>query len=84
MFLSLTRQFIFYLPLLYSLPHIAAVLVPGTTGLMAITFTESAADFCSVVVVTLFQIHEGRRIRRLQEGQRNGTVAAPVEFVKAA
>lgn len=84
MFLSLTRQFIFYLPLLYSLPHIAAVLVPGTTGLMAITFTESAADFCSVVVVTLFQIHEGRRIRKLQEGQRNGTVAAPVEFVKAA
>lgn len=81
MFLSLTRQFIFYLPLLYAMPAFANLVWPGMTGLMAITFTESAADFCSVMLVALFQLFEARRIRRLQEGQRNGTVEPPVEFV---
>ena len=80
MFLSLTRQFIFYLPLLYFMPTFASWVWPGMTGLMAITFTESAADVCSVVLVAVFQLFEAQRVRRLQEGQRAGTVAAPVKF----
>ena len=70
MFLTLTRQFIFYIPLLFAMPTLASWVAPGTSGLMAITFTESAADFCSVVVVSAFQLHESRRIRKLQEAQR--------------
>lgn len=80
MFLSLTRQFIFYLPLLYAMPTLASWVAPGMTGLMAITFTESAADFCAVLVVAAFQLHEGRRIARLRQGQADGTVEPPVEF----
>lgn len=83
MLLSLTRQFIFYLPLLYAMPTLASWVWPSTTGLMAITFTESAADFCSVILVVLFQLFEARRIKKLQEGQRNGTVPKPVEFTVA-
>lgn len=81
MFLSLTRQFIFYLPLLYAMPSIMGLVAPGMTPLMAITFTESAADFCSVCVVSAFQAREGRRIARLRAGQKAGTVPPPVELV---
>ena len=73
MFLTLTRQFIFYIPLLYAMPSLAHVVAPGMTDLMSITFTESAADFCSVVVVAAFQVHEGRRIAKLREEQTGGT-----------
>ena len=61
-------------------PTFASWVWPGMTGLMAITFTESAADVCSVVLVAVFQLFEAQRVRRLQEGQRAGTVAAPVKF----
>lgn len=69
MFLTLTRQFLFYIPLLYAMPTIASWVAPDMTALMSITFTESAADFCSVVVVVLFQIHEGRRMARLRKAR---------------
>ena len=80
MFLSLTRQFIFYVPLLYVMPALAELVAPGTSGLMAITFTESAADFLAVLFVAVFQALEGRRIARLQHGQSDGSVPSPVDF----
>lgn len=84
MFLSLTRQFIFYVPLLYAMPALANWAVPGTSGLMAITFTESAADFLAVIAVAVFQVLEGRRVARLRQGQLDGSVPPPVDFSKMA
>lgn len=83
MVLSLTRQFIFYLPLLYAMPALAQLVAPGTTGLLAITFTESAADFLAIAAVAVAQVFESRRIARLRRGQAEGTVPPPVELVAA-
>ena len=55
-FLSLTRQILFFLPLLYILPHFF--------GLNGVWSTFYASDICATVVTIILIAHAFRRLRR--------------------
>ncbi len=64
-FLTLTRQILFLIPLLYIMPPILPSLVPGLNGLDALYFAAPVADFLSIFTVGVFIIWEMRRLRKL-------------------
>lgn len=65
-FLSLTRQILFLLPLMYFLPMILPSINPQLTGLDAIYFAAPISDFLSVFTVAIFIAWEMRRLRRYE------------------
>ncbi len=68
-FLSLTRQIIFLIPLYVGLPYVLPVLFPQYTGLDAVYFAVPIADGLSIVTAALFMAHELRRMKKLESGE---------------
>ena len=67
-FLTLTRQIIFLVPLLFWLPTVLPSIAPGLTGLDALYFAAPVADFLAIFTTLGFALWELRRIRRMVEG----------------
>lgn len=68
-FLSLTRQIIFLIPLYFALPYVLPVLVPSLTGLDAVYFAVPIADFLSIFATAVFMLFEMRRMKKLESGE---------------
>lgn len=67
-FLTLTRQIIFLVPLLFVMPHVLPVLSGGSLdGLDALYFATPVGDFLSVFVTGIFVLLELRRLKRVQQ-----------------
>lgn len=67
--LSLTRQIIFLIPLLFILPEVVPHILPQFVGLDAIYFAMPAADFLSIFTTVIFIIIEMRRLKKLERGE---------------
>ena len=67
--LSLSRQILFLLPLLFILPEVLPKMVPGVTGLDALYIATPAADACAIILTFVFVMIELRRLRRLEKGE---------------
>lgn len=65
MFLSLTRQLIFLIPLTYALPQVLPALVPQVSSLLAICFAAPCSDLLSFMFTTAFIAHDFRRLARI-------------------
>lgn len=68
-FLSLTRQILFLVPLYLFLPQWLPVWFPGLNGLDALYFACPIADFLAVFATVIFMIWEMQRIRKLESGE---------------
>lgn len=64
-FLTLTRQILFLVPLLFALPHILPAIAPGLTGLDALYFATPVSDFLAIFTVAVFIAWEMKRLRKL-------------------
>ncbi len=67
--LSLTRQIIFLVPLLFMLPEVLPTLFPQFNGLDALYFAMPISDFLSIFTTVLFIVVEMRRLKKLEAGQ---------------
>lgn len=65
-FLSLTRQIVFLIPLYLILPGIVPSLFPQFTGLDALVWAIPFADALSIFTTGGFVVHELRRLKRMQ------------------
>lgn len=68
-FLSLTRQILFLIPLLYVLPLAIPALFPQYSALDGLVFAMPAADFLATFTTAVFIALEQRRIKRLESGE---------------
>jgi putative MATE family efflux protein len=68
-FLSLTRQILFLVPLYLFLPQWLPVWFPNLNGLDALYFACPIADFLAVFATVIFVIWEMQRIRKLESGE---------------
>lgn len=71
--LSMTRQLIFLLPLLYTMPKICAVILPDLDSLYAVCAAQPVSDCLATFTVGAFIFIEIRRMLKLmreQEGQK--------------
>lgn len=68
-FLSLTRQILFLVPLLFVLPMVLPILFPQFTSLDALYFATPAADFLAIFTTVIFIILEMGRLKRLESGE---------------
>ncbi len=68
-FLSLTRQILFLIPLLCLMPLVLPHVSASLTSLDALYFATPLADFLSIFTTVVFVILEMRRLRKLQEGK---------------
>ncbi len=66
-FLTLTRQILFLVPLLYLMPVVLPSVAPQFTGLDALYFAAPVADFLSIFTTAIFVAWEMRRLRRMQQ-----------------
>lgn len=66
-FLTLTRQILFLVPLLFILPHVLPTIAPGLDGLDALYFAAPISDFLAIFTVGIFLIWEMKRLRKMQE-----------------
>ena len=62
---TLTRQILFLVPLLYLMPVVLPQLFPQFTGLDALYFAAPVADFLSIFTTAVFVAWEMARLRRL-------------------
>ncbi|MCI2241263.1 MATE family efflux transporter [Adlercreutzia faecimuris] len=65
-FLTLTRQIIFLVPLVLFLPSALPALAPSLTGLDALYVAAPVSDFLAIFTVGIFLVWEMRRLRRVQ------------------
>ncbi len=65
-FLSLTREILFLMPLLFGLPYLMPYVTQRFTSLDAIYFAAPLADMLSIVVTTWFIAREFSRTRKLE------------------
>lgn len=68
-FLSLTRQILFLVPLYLWLPQVLPVWFPSLTSLDALYFAVPVSDFFAIVITLAFMAWELRRIRKLESGE---------------
>ena len=68
-FLSLTRQILFLIPLYIGLPMVMPVWFPGYTGLDALYFACPVEEFLAVFTSGAFVLLELKRLRKLENGQ---------------
>ena len=66
-FLTLTRQILFLIPLLFVLPLILPSIAPSLNGLDALYFAVPISDFLAIFTVGIFLIWEMRRLKRMQD-----------------
>ena len=67
--LSLSRQILFLVPMLFILPEVLPSIVPGVTGLDALYIATPVSDACATILTLVFVIIELRRLHRLEKGQ---------------
>ncbi|HIW76864.1 MULTISPECIES: MATE family efflux transporter [Gordonibacter] len=67
--LSLTRQIIFLVPLLFALPEVLPHVMSQFTGLDALYFATPLADFLSIFTTAIFIAVEMRRLKKLERGE---------------
>lgn len=67
-FLSLTRQMLFLLPLYLFLPQVLPTIVPSLTSLDALYFAFPIADALAVLVTGVFIYFEMHRLAKLEKG----------------
>ena len=65
-FLTLTRQIIFLVPLLFILPHILPVMAPQFDGLDALYFANPISDVVAISITIGFILWEMRRLGRME------------------
>lgn len=65
-FLTLTRQILFLVPLLFILPDVLPTIDSRFDGLDALYFAAPIADFLAIFTVAVFIVWEMRRLRRMQ------------------
>ncbi|MGI6590842.1 MAG: MATE family efflux transporter [Eggerthellaceae bacterium] len=68
-FLSLSRQVLFLIPLAFLLPAVLPGFFPQLTGLDALYWAVPCADFLAIFSTLVFIIWEMRRLRRLERGE---------------
>ena len=68
-FLSLSRQVLFLIPLLFILPHLLPMLFPSLTGLDSLYWAIPCADFLAIFTTLVFILWEVRRLKKLESGQ---------------
>lgn len=68
-FLSLTRQILFLIPLLIVLPMLLPGWFPQFTSLDALYFATPAADFLAIFTTAVFVVVEVGRLRKLERGE---------------
>jgi putative MATE family efflux protein len=68
-FLSLTRQILFLIPLYFFLPEQLPLWFPGLTGLDALYYAVPFADFLAIFTTVIFLVWEMRRIKKLESGE---------------
>ena len=67
--LSLTRQILFLVPLLFALPEVLPHVLPQFTGLDALYFATPAADFLAIFTTVVFIVLEMGRLKKLESGE---------------
>lgn len=67
--LSLSRQILFLLPLLFFMPEWLPTALPQYTGLDALYMATPVADACSIVLTLVFVVIEMRRLRHVEDGR---------------
>ena len=68
-FLSLTRQILFLIPLYIGLPMVMPMWFPGYTGLDALYFACPVADFLAIFTTAIFVLLELKRLKKLETGE---------------
>lgn len=68
-FLSLSRQVLFLIPLLFILPPLAPTLFQQFTGLDCLYFAVPVADFLAIFTTLVFMGWEWRRMGKLERGE---------------
>lgn len=68
-FLSLTRQILFLIPLLVILPRILPVIIPSLTSLDALYFAMPVADFLAIFTTAIFILIEMKRLNKMQNAK---------------
>ncbi len=68
-FLSLTRQILFLVPLIMVLPGILPSIAPGLTGLDALYFAAPISDFLAIFTTAIFAVFEIKRLKKLEAGE---------------
>lgn len=68
-FLSLTRQILFLIPMLIVLPQVMPLWFPGRTSLDALYFAAPVADFLAIFTTAVFVLVELKRLRKLESGE---------------
>lgn len=68
-FLSLTRQILFLIPLLLGLPFVLPIIAPSLTSLDALYFAAPMADGLSIITTLAFILFELKRIKKLERGE---------------
>lgn len=72
-FLALSRQGLFMIPMLFILPPLLPSILPYTTGLDAIYFAPPVSDSIAIVVTAVFMWKELGRINALQQEQASAS-----------
>ena len=68
--LSVSRQILFLIPLLFILPEVLPTFFPEITGLDALYIATPVADGCSIVLTAVFVFIEMRRLSRIEQGDQ--------------
>lgn len=68
-FLSLTRQILFLIPLLLVLPVVMPGMFPDLTSLDALYYAAPVADFLAIFTTGVFVVVELGRLRKLESGE---------------
>ena len=63
-FLSLTRQLIFLIPLILTLPHILPGLLPGTAAIDGVWHSLPAADGVAALISAVMLVAQIRKLRQ--------------------
>ena len=67
--LSLSRQILFLLPMLFILPEVLPLIFPQLTGLDALYMATPVADGMAVVLTTVFVVIELKRLKKIEAGE---------------
>ncbi|MDR1088162.1 MAG: MATE family efflux transporter [Coriobacteriales bacterium] len=84
MFISLTRQLLYLVPLLYFLPTIVQQLALAITPLESLYYAYPIADILSIFTAGIMMLVEWRRLARLQEKQQSTKAGGSLAGTAAA
>ena len=71
-FLTLTRQIIFLVPLLFTLPHLLPLIAPQFDGLDALYFANPLSDAVAISITVGFILWEMRRLNKMGTAVASG------------